>query len=70
MTTVPSYLVLQVRKYQGCFLYLCLQDLGTEELVHFQKDSKVSDLAFGLKSKKIWKMTTGREVRILGLPES
>jgi len=39
-----------------------------EELVHFQEGGEVSDLAFGLESKEIWG-TTGREVRIWGLPE-
>jgi pre-mRNA-processing factor 19 len=39
-----------------------------EELVHFQEGGEVSALAFGPESKEIWG-TSGREVRIWGLPE-
>ncbi|KAH9968736.1 WD40 repeat-like protein [Russula dissimulans] len=39
-----------------------------EELVQFQEGGEVSYLAFGPESKEIWG-TTGREVRIWGLPE-
>ena len=39
-----------------------------EELAQFQEGGEVSSLAFGPESKEIWG-TTGREVRIWGLPE-
>jgi pre-mRNA-processing factor 19 len=39
-----------------------------EELVQFQEGGEVSNVAFGPESKEIWG-TTGREVRIWGLPE-
>ncbi|KAI0281618.1 WD40 repeat-like protein [Russula aff. rugulosa BPL654] len=39
-----------------------------EELVQFQEGGEVSNLAFGPESKEVWG-TTGREVRIWGLPE-
>lgn len=39
-----------------------------EELVQFQEGGEASNLAFGPESKEIWG-TTGREVRIWGLPE-
>ncbi|KAI0308034.1 WD40 repeat-like protein [Multifurca ochricompacta] len=39
-----------------------------EELAHFQEGGEVSALAFGPESREIWG-TTGREVRIWGLPE-
>ncbi|KAI0067961.1 WD40 repeat-like protein [Artomyces pyxidatus] len=39
-----------------------------EELVRFEEGGDISDLVFGAQSKEIWG-TSGREVRIWGLPE-